>query len=80
MIRPGPMGVAPGLCPGGVVVHVYSVPGEVLICEQRLHPGSDVEVAATVAAQLADGYGPRTCLVAYDGDTGERMTAEAWVA
>lgn len=81
MIRPGPLSLDPGLCPGGVVVRVYAAPGEQLVVEQRLHPGSDVDGAALLAAALAErapGWG--SVLVAYDGDTGERFGPEAWVS
>lgn len=82
-MRPGPPSISPSSAPGGVVVHVYSVPSERLLLVQLIGPGDDVDHAATVAAgqamtlaQLehepdADGL----CLVAYDGDDGSRM---AW--
>ena len=79
-IRPGPLSIEPGLSPGGVVVRVYATSDPpLLVIEQCLGPGDDVEDAATVAAALSDENGGwAACLVAYDGDTGERMGPEAW--
>lgn len=64
------------------MIRVYAcAPGEQLVVEQRLHPGADVDGAATLAAALAEhAPGGATVLVAYDGDTGERYPAEAWTA
>lgn len=76
-VRPGPPSITPGRSPGGVVVRVYATTDPpTLVIEQALGPGDDIEDAATVAAALADeSDGWAACLVAYDGDTGERM---AW--
>jgi len=73
-IRPGPPALEPGRCPGGVVVQVYAttIPPTLLI-EQRISLGDDVERAATDAAALADELEADVCLVAFDGDTGERI-------
>ena len=78
-IRPGPPSIAPGQCPGGVVIHVYAVPSGVLVATSAIHPGDDVAAfaerdAATYDALMADA----ACLVGYDGDTGERYPVEAW--
>lgn len=77
MIRPGPDRIEPGTCPSGVVVRIYSVPHEVLVIEQRLTGADDIEQVATLAAQL-DLPGWAACLVAYDGDTGQRYTETDW--
>jgi len=76
-VRPGPASIEPGACPGGVVIRVYAVPSGTLVIEQRIGPGSDVEAAATLAAEL-DAPGWAACLVAYDGDTGERAGPLEW--
>jgi hypothetical protein len=73
-IRPGPARIEPGRCPGGVVVRVYATSDPpALVVEQPLGPGDDIDGAAGLAAALADDAGWAACLVAYDGDTGERM-------
>jgi hypothetical protein len=78
MIHPGPPSLAPGLCPGGVVIHVYTATAPpVLVVEQQLRPGDAIDNAATEAALMHDGD---VCLVAYDGDSGERYPANAWEA
>lgn len=75
--RPGPDQLAPGLCPGGIIVHVYTLSGRRLI-EQSLAPDANVETAAAIAAeQSALTRGP-VCLVAFDGDTGARFSAREW--
>jgi hypothetical protein len=78
-IRPGPAAIEPGQCPGGVVIRVYATSEPpVLVIQQKLGPADDVAGAATVAAAMSDETGWNACLVAYDGDTGERMSPEAW--
>ena len=82
MIRPGPPAIAPGVCPGGVVIHVYSATlPPALLLVRRYGPGVAVEPGAArdraAAERLADGD---FCLVAYDGDTGERFDGAAWGA
>lgn len=80
MVRPGPPAILPGTAPDGVVIHVYAVPSEQLLIVQTVQPGQSVEKLAEAAAELAwsrlhaeqpeaDGV----CLVAYDGDDGQRM-------
>jgi hypothetical protein len=77
VIRPGPLSIEPGRCPGGVVLQVYAVPTGQLVVEQALRPGDDVGDAAELAAALVlPGWA--ACLVAYDGDTGDRFTALQW--
>lgn len=76
-IRPGPTALAPGLIPGGVVIHVYSVPTQRLILTRLAHDRDDVERHAEADALLSDAAlwpdDVGVCLVAYDGDTGKRM-------
>ncbi|HMJ59374.1 MAG TPA: hypothetical protein VK467_09565 [Gemmatimonadales bacterium] len=79
VVRPGPSRIDPDVCPGGVVIDVYAVPSNVRVIRQHLWPGADVDAAATMAAEL-DMPGWGACLVAYDGDTGERFPPGAWVA
>ena len=79
MIRPGPDALPAGLCPGGVIVHVYAVPSCRLLVERELTHADTVDVAARadsiLAWTLADQLdADAVCLVAYDGDTGARMT------
>lgn len=75
--RPGPRSIPPDEMPGGVVIHVYSVPTCRLLLTRHAHDRDDVERHAEAdAAQTADMLWPDdagVCLVAYDGDTGERM-------
>jgi hypothetical protein len=77
VIRPGPQSITPGICPGGVVIHVYAVPSQVLLLSQRIGPRDDVYAAAERAAAVDAAA---VCLVAYDGDTGERYSADDWTA
>lgn len=76
-IRPGPASIPPDEMPGGVVIHVYSVPTCRLLLTRHAHDRDDVErhaaddAAQTDAMLWPDDVG--VCLVAYDGDTGERM-------
>ena len=79
MIRPGPASIEPGTHPGGVVIHVYEVPSQRLLAVSNAR-GTDAELRVIALADAdaverridvaADGV----CLVAFDGDTGERMT------
>jgi hypothetical protein len=63
------------------VVHLYATTDPpTLLVVQRLRYDSDIESAAEMAAALHDGSGWDACLVAYDGDTGERFDAAAWGA
>lgn len=80
MIRPGPPSITPGSCRGGVVIHVYSATRlPVLLLVRRLGPGDPIETAAWLDGLATEANDVReVCLVGYDGDTGERYTAEAW--
>ena len=78
MTRPGPSSIAPLACPGGVVFHVYGVPSCVLLIERRSANYADAAGHALVDAEFVDTLRAYTgddavCVVAYDGDTGERM-------
>lgn len=81
-VRPGPLSIAPGAIPGGVVVHVYEVPTGRLL--HVTHAAVDANVAQ-LADHDADVVGQRiapdaagVCLVSYDGDTGERFKPGDW--
>ena len=82
MIRPGPPTLDPGAAPGGVVIHVYGVPsGHLLTCSavtNLAHVEAIARADAARAESLADPDDDGLCLVAYDGDTGARYTAEDW--
>ncbi len=75
--RPGPASIEPGCAPGGVVFHVYAVPTERLLltraarteAEAAYYAGRD---SADVIAALHP-FERGVCLVAYDGDTGDRL-------
>ena len=83
MIYPGPDSILPGMAPGGVVIHGYSVPSQRLLFVQAIPAGwsdGDVDIVAKWNADLAMADAdPATCLVAYDGDTGERLSVAAWL-
>lgn len=82
MIRPGPAAIARGANPGGVVIHVYAatVPPVLLLTQRVGREAAGIVAAAHEAAAVADIAGAlETCLVAYDGDTGERFTAADWL-
>lgn len=73
MNRPGPTHIDPGEAPGGLVFHLYNETGRLLAVDAVLPPGRRPSQAVTVAADTAPGP---VVLVAYDGDTGRRLTAE----
>lgn len=74
-MRPGPDSIAPGGCPGGMVLHVYGTDGRLLL-ESALTHTSDAAARqdANLVADLADDV----CLVAFDGDTGRRWSSFDW--
>jgi hypothetical protein len=81
MIRPGPPALEPNAAPGGVVFHVYAVPsGDLLAVSSAATPIQAAYVAGMDADLVALAHAGDVCLVAYDGDTGERYDADAWVA
>lgn len=75
--RPGPSAVPRLQAPGGVVIHVYGVPTQRLLMTSRCTPEIDVEQWATMDADLCERLlhddEHAYCIVAYDGDSGERM-------
>lgn len=76
-VRPGPPSIEPGRCPGGIVMRVYAIPSNTLVVEQCLTADGDIDAAAEMAAALMlPGWS--ACLVAYDGDTGERAGPLEW--
>lgn len=80
--RPGPESIPPGTAPGGVVVHVYTL-DDVLVLTSYLAPSADVMDVARRDRDKVDlltGAGVPVVLVAYDGDSGTRYTAEQWTA
>jgi hypothetical protein len=81
-IRPGPASIEPGQHPDGVVIHVYTATEPpVLVTVHKLRFSDDVESTAEADAAAFDAFtADAACLVAYDGDTGERFPAEAWHA
>jgi hypothetical protein len=78
VIRPGPLSLPPGQCPGGVVIHVYSVPSCVLLLTQHVPVTANVEHAAVAAGERVANVPTDVCLVAFDGDSGERYSAGDW--
>lgn len=74
MIRPGPEMIDPATVPGGVVLHVYSIPDERLLIVQYLTPDSDIARQAHHGADVCAAEADAVCLVAYDGDTGQRLS------
>lgn len=80
-MRPGPASIPAGEAPEGVVVHVYDLAG-VLVTTSHLTPDTDIDVAAECAAVQADtvvAAGEPVVMVAYDGDTGQRLTRQEWL-
>jgi hypothetical protein len=74
MIHPGPPFLERDVVPGGVILRCYSVPDQTLIFEQHLTDPCDVEAMAEQGADAAAKHGAaNVCLVAYDGDSGERL-------
>jgi hypothetical protein len=80
--EPGPRQIPSGSAPGGVVVYGYAVPSERLIFVQAIPQGHAAECAERIADANFDYWlanalpgDEGVCLVAYDGDSGERM---AW--
>jgi hypothetical protein len=83
MIRPGPDAIAPGAHPGGIVLHVYSATAPpVLLITRRYSPADPIEDRAALDAAAIDALDgvAAVCLVAFDGDTGERYTTGEWFA
>ena len=79
IVRPGPDSIDPATAPGGIVMHLYSVPDEDLLLVQYLTPGADIDLAAEQGGDLAAVHAGDVCLVAYDGDTGQRLGPKDWL-
>jgi len=77
--RPGPSKVLPNLAPGGVVIRVYSLAGQ-LLTESRLGPDADLYADAERAVNELPPDIEGTVLVVYDGDTGFRWGPADWFA
>ena len=79
-IRPGPTTIPAQACPAGLVIHVYAVPTKRLLAVSFVSSYAEALVDAQRAADAAyTAMRPNeegVCLVAYDGDTGERMVWE----
>ena len=81
IVRPGPASIDPGRCPGGVVLRVYAAPtGRLLLevtarteAEAALRAGRDADETFAALHTFERGV----CLVAYDGDTGDRYDLNA---
>jgi hypothetical protein len=77
IVRPGPASIPADAWPGGVVIHIYAVPSSRLVLVSKLADLVDVDARAEADADAAVARlhpGERDiCLVAYDGDTGERI-------
>jgi len=77
VMRPGPERLAPGLAPGGVVVHVYDRQGVLLLVRSlRDHAEAQIKAAADALAVFARARTGDVCLVVFDGDTGPRQAAD----
>ena len=79
-VRPGPPSILPRSAPGGVVIHGYAVPDSRRVFVQKVPAGLTAEDVDRIAEANADFWlalpgDTGICLVAYDGDSGERM---AW--
>lgn len=78
----GPASIAPGGAPGGVVVHVYGLPSGALLTVSAITTAHDAQAIGEAdgdrAIELADPGDDALYLVAYDGDTGERMATWPW--
>lgn len=82
VIQPGPDSIEPDTMPGGLILHCYSVPDQRLLFAH--HISTDIspealETMATVGADLAAAAATNVCLVAFDGDTGQRIPLRHWL-
>lgn len=73
--RPGPDRLDPGLQPSGIIIHIYNRAGQLLLV-RNLADATTAKADADVAVRLAGGND--MCIVAYDGDSGARLPAEAF--
>lgn len=83
MFHPGPPTIEPRSKPGGVVVHVYGYPSGTFLVESAAATGAQATFNAGLdhdrAAELLPAGDRGFCLVAYDGDSGDRYAAEDWL-
>jgi hypothetical protein len=56
-----------------VVIHVYDVPSAVLLLTREVGSREECERLAAADSAWVAALTDTCCLVAYDGDTGERM-------
>jgi hypothetical protein len=69
----GPLTVAPGRCPGGIVVHIYDF-NDALLLERTLATFDEADEAGGNDVEFVSLFTSQFVAVAYDGDTGERLT------
>lgn len=75
MIFPGPDRIPSNQAPGGVVIHHYSAtePPRLLSVVRLSALADDIDRQADAALDEIGDVNAGICLVAYDGDTGDRM-------
>lgn len=86
VFRPGPPRILPDQAPGGLVLNVYDLGGELIVSRKLGLVGQDIEellqqatLAAREDADLTVEFNPEgVILVAFDGDTGRRWTTDDW--
>jgi hypothetical protein len=82
MIFPGPPFIDPDTAPQGIVLHCYRVPQEELLFVQYLTgllSDHEIDKLADEGTEAAFREGAtNVCLVAYDGDSGERLSVRDW--
>lgn len=76
MVRPGPAYLEAGRVPGGIVLRVYHVPAGTLLLERCLSSLGEAERLAVEDADFIHALTDECCLVAYDGDTGDRIALQ----
>ena len=77
LVRPGPASISAGAAPGGIVIHVYDVPTCMLLLERRLVDLEEAMRTAEADGSFVDSLTAACCVVAYDGDSGERIPLRA---
>ena len=74
-MRPGPESIAADTCPDGLVLHAYSLRGELLRESCVLPSDADRKASDDALSIAADPRAaPGVILVVYDGDSGDRWT------
>lgn len=77
IVPPGPPAIEPGICQNGIVVHIYALPSRRLVTVHRARTASEANYTAnldacrSISSLTVDE--DSMYLVAYDGDTGERL-------